>query len=307
MHVSNDPEKRPRTLRVQSVLYANEPAHVRLSIAHLERAADLAIAAGELASVRLVYGDCSPAPVFEEDDLRQISSSVVAVGRVEHRFFGQNLGSARGHNRLLEDTIEDLVLIMNPDVMLAPDTLLELLRPFRHGTTGLVEARQLPVEHPKDYDPVTGETGWATTACALVPRKMFQEHGGFDADSFFLYCDDVDFSWRLRLAGQRVIFQPSAVVFHDKRLTDDGKWNPSSAERYYSAEAALFLTYKYSRDDLVESLLETFSRSEVEYLRRAAHTFTERRASGRVPPQLDPEHRVSEFKDGLYARHRFAL
>ena len=246
--------------------------------------------------MRLVYGDCSPEPVFEGDDLRQISSSVLAVSRVEHRFFGENLGFRRGHNRLLEDTIEDLVLIMNPDVMLAPDTLLELLRPFRHDTTGLVEARQLPVEHPKDYDPVTGETGWATTACALVPRKMFQEHGGFDADSFFLYCDDVDFSWRLRLAGQRVILQPSAVVFHDKRLTDDGKWNPSSAERYYSAEAALFLTYKYSRDDLVESLLETFSRSEVEISEaRGPHLYREA-CRGRVPPQLDPEHRVSEFK-----------
>jgi GT2 family glycosyltransferase len=299
--------KRARTLRVQSVLYGNEPAHVRLSLAHLERAADLAIAAGELASVRVVYGDCSPDPVFGEDELERISSSVVAVSRVEHRFFGENLGSARGHNRLLEDAIEDLVLIMNPDVMLAPDTLLELLRPFRHANTGLVEARQLPVEHPKDYDPVTGDTGWASTACAMVPRKVFQEQGGFDADSFFLYCDDVDFSWRLRLAGLRVIFQPSAVAFHDKRLTDDGHWNAGSAERYYSAEAALFLTYKYSRNDLAENLVETFSRSGLEYLKRAAQTFTERRASGRVPPQLDPDHRVSEFKDGFYARHRFAL
>lgn len=295
------------SLRVHSVLYGNEPDRVRLSIAHLERAADLAIGAAQLSSVTMVYGDCSPEPVFGEEELKQLSAWNVAVSRIEHRFFGQNLGSARGHNRLLEDVTQDLVLIMNPDVMMAPDALGELLRPLKHERTGLVEARQLPVEHPKDYDPVTGETGWATTACALVPRRMFQELGGFDADSFFLYCDDVDFSWRLRLAGYRVLFQPSAVVFHDKRLTDDGQWNPSGAEKYYSAEAALFLAYKYSRDARVKKLLETFSHSELEHLRRAAETFTERLASGRVPAQLDPTHRVSEFKDDLYARHRFVL
>ena len=32
----------------------------------------------------------------------------------------------------------------------------------------------------------------------MIPLPLFRELGGFDADNFFLYCDDVDFSWLVR-------------------------------------------------------------------------------------------------------------
>jgi GT2 family glycosyltransferase len=134
---------------------------------HLERACDLAIHAGRLGPVKLVYGDSSPEPALTVEFVDELRARCAAISAIDYRFFDANLGSARGHNRLLGDVAEDLVLIMNPDVMIAPDALLELCRALEHDRTGLVEARQLPVEHPKDYDPHTGETGWATTACAL--------------------------------------------------------------------------------------------------------------------------------------------
>jgi len=34
-------------------------------------------------------------------------------------------------------------------------------------------------------------------------EELFLELQGFDADTFFLYCDDVDLSWRVRLAAIR--------------------------------------------------------------------------------------------------------
>ena len=46
--------------------------------------------------------------------------------------------------------------------------------------------------------------------------------GGFDAHFFPMYCDDVDISWRLRLAGWKVRHAPRAAIFHDKRITIDG-------------------------------------------------------------------------------------
>jgi hypothetical protein len=295
------------SLRVNSVLFGNDPERISRTVMHLERACDLAIAAGRFSSVKLVYGDSSPEPALSTAFLDRLRSRSRAISAIDYRFFAANLGSARGHNHLLADVSEDLVLIMNPDIMVAPDALIELARPLANARTGLVEARQVPVEHPKDYDPHSGQTSWATTACALVPAAHLRELKGFDAESFFLYCDDVDFSWRLRLAGYEIIFQPSAAAFHDKRLTHQGRWNASAAERYYSAEAALMLAHKYSREDIVERLLKDFSSTGIDHLLRAVAEYEARRSGGRLPEPIDRAHRVGEFKDGRYATHRFPL
>ncbi len=295
------------SLRVHSILYGNAPERIIQTVDHLDRAADKAIAAGAFSSVQLVYGDSSPEPVLTELQLAQMRKRFSALSTIELRFFGANLGSAGGQNKLLEDLSTDCVLVMNPDVMLAPDALIELARPLKHARVGMVEARQLPVEHPKEYDKATGETGWACTALTLIPTLLMHELGGFDAKSFFLYCDDLDFSWRVRLAGHKVIYQPSAVGFHDKRLTDHGKWSPTGAEVYYSAEAALMMAHKYSRDDVVADILHTFTGSQSEPLERAAEEYRSRKRSNSLPKQIDPTHTVSEFHSGLYARHRFPL
>ena len=48
---------------------------------------------------------------------------------------------------------------------------------------------------------------------ALVRRQAFLEVGGFD-DLFFLYLEDADISWRLRMIGRNVTFAPKAEVAH---------------------------------------------------------------------------------------------
>lgn len=54
----------------------------------------------------------------------------------------------------------------------------------------------------------------ASSAGCLVLREAFEKAGGFDAD-YFIYDDDTDFSFRVRLFGYKIVFVPSAVVFHD--------------------------------------------------------------------------------------------
>lgn len=299
-------------VRVHSVLYGNEPERVEQSIAHLNRAADLAIAAGMLKSVSLAYGDSSPRPCLDDEFLSAVRASSPAIARIDYLFFDGNLGSAKGHNTLivdaqLQETEWEALLIMNPDVMLAPDALIELARPLGDRHVGMVEARQLPIEHPKEYNKYTGETGWATTACALIPMEVIRELNGFDQETFFLYCDDVDFSWRARLAGRRIIYQPSAVVFHDKRLAANGQWAPTNSEQYYSAEAALLMAYKYSRKDITERLLKSFAASDVPHLRKAAKEFDRRKEAGELPDQIDSEGVVAEFVGDYYTKHRYGL
>ncbi len=139
-----------------------------------------------------------------------------------YQFFGENLGSAKGHNELAKDASADFLLILNPDIVVSPRFLQHLVSSFKDESTGIAEGKQIPIEHPKDYDIRTGETSWASTACAMTPTHLFHKLGGFDSETFFLYCDDVDYSWRVREAGFKVIFVPAAVVFHDKRIGAEG-------------------------------------------------------------------------------------
>jgi len=297
----------PASLRVQSIIYNNAPSDIEKALASLARAIDIGVAAGEIQFVDMAFGDCSPLPALDAAQIDKLRAANPEIRSLSYTHFGANIGSARGHNALLETLNTDFSVIMNPDVRVSPTALMELLRPFRQAGIGMTEARQLPIEHPKYFDPTTGETSWATTACAMIPRQLLQELNGFDADTFFLYCDDVDFSWRVRLAGFKIIYQPSAVIFHDKRLDQDGSWIAGEAEKYYSAEAALMMAHKWSRHDLVEQYLSMYQASGVEYLERASAHFLARREAGSLPTPLDNGGSVAQFVGYNYAVHRFAL
>lgn len=292
------------TLQVNSVLYGNNVEDIRRTVENLDRAADIAIAGGKIGEVRLTYGDCSPTPVLSPEFLASLRSESAALASIEHVWFDANLGSARGHNTLLQKTSSDFVLIMNPDVRLAPNCLVELIAAFSDPKVGMVEAKQLPIEHPKAFTS-SGETSWAATACAMFKKPLLDTLNGFDAETFFLYCDDVDISWRVRLEGLKVIYQASAAVFHDKRLGHKGAWQVGAAEKYYSAEAALLLAYKYSRDDILKNIVADFKVATDPVYAKALAEFERRSQEGLLPVRVDADHAVGEFTEGAYAVHRF--
>ena len=295
----------PRSLAIQSVLYGNPALDIERAALAAANSVSLARADGLVSDWSLLLGDCSPEPVFPDGPSERMTAAVErAGGTIAYTVFGANLGSAAGHNALAAEGSSELMLILNPDAQVAPDAVSMLARALT-DRVGIAEARQVPLEHPKDFAKYDGDTSWASTACALTPRAAFDEVGGFDSETFFLYCDDVDYSWRLRLAGYRVVYEPAAAVFHDKRLTLTGDWPASAAEIYYSAEASLFLAHKYSRPDLVRTGLARFRKEGSEPVLRAVAEFETRRKAGRLPTPIDSAHRVAQFIRGNYAPHRF--
>ena len=83
----------------------------------------------------------------------------------------------------------------------------------KNNDSGIFEARQFPVEHPKLYDPVTGKTAWCSGCCLLLPRTVFERLCGFD-EFFFMYMEDVDISWRTKLLGYDCYTVQDALFFH---------------------------------------------------------------------------------------------
>jgi hypothetical protein len=128
-----------------------------------------------------------------------------------------NVGFGAGHNRLMNQAFKagaQAYVAMNPDGRAHPRLLQALLEcSQRCGGEALVEALQFPCEHPKPFDPEQGDTPWASGACLLLPERIHHRIGGFD-DTFFMYCEDVDLSWRARAAGFRVVTAPEALFLH---------------------------------------------------------------------------------------------
>jgi GT2 family glycosyltransferase len=303
--VSDESGSGPRSLAVQSVLYGNAANDIVRAGLAVANSVALARKDHMVDAWALLIGDCSPEPVLGAAHLATLRDAVEAAGgRLSYEAFGKNLGSAAGHNALARLDQSELMVILNPDAQVAPDSITVLARTVR-GDVGIAEARQVPLEHPKFFEPTTGATSWASTACAMTTREAFDRVGGFDSETFFLYCDDVDYSWMLRLAGYRVVFEPAAAVFHDKRLTTSGDWPAGAAEIYYSAEAAILLAYKYSRPELVNAILRRFRRQGSEETLKAVAEFEARRREGRLPRPIDPDHKVAEFVRDNYAVHRY--
>ena len=187
-----------------------------------------------------------------------------------------NNGFARGMNLLAGQGRANFIFMLNPDTELEDGCLERLLnRAKGDPAIGLCEARQQPREHPKAYDPETGETTWCTGAAALVRRKAFEEVDGFDERIFFMYCEDVDLSWKFWLRGWKCIYVPDAVVRHYTQDLTPGKRR--TLENYFSFRNSLFLFYRFGswkdRRVVYAFLLNRFFRRKYSFRSRLLYTF----------------------------------
>lgn len=297
------------TLQVQSVIYHNEKASLERALTSLANAVRVnRETTKELSAVTVCYGDASASPAYSPEEVNAIKTQFSPYFDFQYTYFNENTGSAKGHNLLGAACKSDHMLIMNPDVVVSPHLfgrMLEyLLDPTKNA--GMVEAKQIPIEHPKEYDKKTLETDWATTACAMFPTELFHKLNGFDNQTFFLYCDDLDFSWRIRLEGKKIYYRPDCAVYHAKRLSAKGGWVPTSAEIYYSQESSLLMAYKWSNMERFETLYAQFSKDPGTGAKVIAH-FEKMKENGTLPQQLDPEGKVAKFFGDNYAKHRFVL
>ena len=184
------------SLTVQMVLYRNPIPQIR-------RALDsILISAGCATNefkIRLGSNSCHSSSNAEYAKLVKEFSKHIDIGLV---ISDTNIGHGAMHNFLFheESSFNELLLIMNPDGILGVNSLQTMFKKISSSRVGAVEPRQIPFEHPKKYNLLTGETNWISGACILVKSEIFKKVGSFD-ERFFLHGDDVDLSWRIRNDG----------------------------------------------------------------------------------------------------------
>lgn len=84
-----------------------------------------------------------------------------------------------------------------------------------------------------------GEHFFASGTALVVRAETWARVGGY-AERLFAYLEDADWSWRARLAGMRVLYDPAQVVEHRQSATS-GAWTSPWVRRWVPANHAACL------------------------------------------------------------------
>jgi N-acetylglucosaminyl-diphospho-decaprenol L-rhamnosyltransferase len=163
---------------------------------------------------------------------------------------GRNLGFAGGNNLGMAEARGRHVVLINNDARARPGWLAALVTAAESDPrVGAVTAKVLFAEPAgviqnagslllsdgsgaeRGYEqPDRGQFDTAEEVFAicgagvLLRRAMLEDVGGFDP-TFFLYYEDTDLSWRMRLRGWKVVYEPAAVIEH-VHSASSGEWSP---------------------------------------------------------------------------------
>ncbi len=201
--------------------------------------------------------------------------------------FMNNAGFAGGVNRGIVPALQagaEYIVLLNNDAVADPKWLEELVKEAETGVTVGMVAAKIVTQDGKNLDS-TGDfyTTWgfpfprgrgevdsgqydnelnifgASGGASLYRASMLKEIGLFD-ERFFAYFEDVDISFRARLAGWKVRYAPGAVVRHyiggtSSRMNsagqvtavakpNDGHDRPSSFARFHTVKNFSFVYTK---------------------------------------------------------------
>ncbi len=169
----------------------------------------------------------------------------------------ENVGFAGGANRGLSAAKGGVLLLLNPDVQISEEALGRLLGLMgQDGRVGIAgcgsvdgDGRRAPgyeLSFPGQRGVTAAQregegrdVAWVSGACLAARWDMVEEIGRLD-EGFFMYCEDVDWCWRAREAGWRVVTLPGVAVRHElggssRQVSgrERARWAAESRARFY--------------------------------------------------------------------------
>lgn len=149
----------------------------------------------------------------------------------------ENLGFAKANNQAARVASGEFLIFLNNDTILTPNWFEPMLAAFDArddvGAVGNIQlnAKTGLIDHAGVFFQLDGQPGhsrkgtkripqkhfleWnaVTAACLLVPRKLFEQVGGFD-EAFINGAEDIDLCLKLRAKGFRNLVSTRSVIYH---------------------------------------------------------------------------------------------
>lgn len=200
-------------------------------------------------------------------------------------FNDTNVGFAEGHNQAIRLSNSEWVFTLNPDVLLLPNFIEELVEAGnRDPQVGTVCGKLLSIQATFELHeiPLVDSTGiyftptmrhldrgsqevddghfrsleyvfGATAAAALYRREMIDdisyEREFFDSD-FFAYREDADVAWRAQLLGWKCLYTPHALGYHVRSVLPGNRRALPSVINMHSVKNRFLMRVKNITADL---------------------------------------------------------
>ncbi|WP_457753368.1 glycosyltransferase family 2 protein [Thermococcus sp.] len=154
----------------------------------------------------------------------------------------KNYGFGGGNNIGIKFALSVLgaeyILLLNNDALVTPETLKNLVKTAEDKKVGGVAPKILWAKDPRFIDSAGGEyskNGYSfdrgkfqpkelfgkreevstlCAACVLYSSRALFEAGLFNDKLFFIYYEDTDLASRIRWAGFKLVYEPSARAYH---------------------------------------------------------------------------------------------
>jgi GT2 family glycosyltransferase len=88
---------------------------------------------------------------------------------------------------------------------------------------------------------------WMLGACLMVDREVISKIGLFD-ESYFMYCEDIDISYRLKKIGLESHYVADAVVYHEHQRQSDKKLFSKSTFIHSKSMVQFLINHKYFKE-----------------------------------------------------------
>ena len=157
-----------------------------------------------------------------------------------------NEGFAKGYNTALQQVNSDYYILLNSDVEVTPGWIEPVIALMENNAAigacqpkilsygakhmfeyagacgGWIDSLGYPFARGRIFDVLEEDNGqyndaqpcfWASGAALFLRADMYHVLGGLD-EYFFSHQEEIDFCWRLQLAGYKVYVQPASVVYH---------------------------------------------------------------------------------------------
>lgn len=178
------------------------------------------------ADVQLVIVDAAQSTPIDEDLVHELWTNFLMI-----RMPDKNM--ARQRNEGVRQSSGEISCFIDDDSYIQPGWYPEILKPFVDDDVavvagavwcnpqpnftdkrgGYVDLLGRPVQVTHRSDRVPREVDWSVGCNMAFRKSVYCEVGGL-AEVYGIYDEDIDLGLRVRKAGWKVIFQPSAPVYH---------------------------------------------------------------------------------------------